>query len=92
MCYAYGVEGIVRRICYYDRMLYDRPMTETDRSVRRLRRPRLTDRWPLRDQSTPLVPTNLKVIYYLYEHLVKYLDVTIDISMSEHHQIWWSIT
>ena len=29
-------------------------MTETDRSVRRLRRPRLTDRWPLRDQSTPL--------------------------------------
>jgi hypothetical protein len=30
-------------------------MTEIDRSVRRLRRPRLTDRWPLRDQSTPLV-------------------------------------
>ena len=41
---------------------------------------------------TGTVPTNLKVIYYLYEHLVKYLDVTIDISMSEHHQIWWSIT
>ena len=29
---------------------------------------------------TGTVPTNLKVIYYLYEHLVKYLDVTIDIS------------